>query len=325
MRTTLKKLLLTFCLLLSLILLSAFRYDDSYNLTRIQFANLLGMSLLDALPDLACADADFSDLNDEQKRQAAVVVGSGIMNGFSDGRFRPDTPLRNHEVLHYLERTWQFLRVNAPETRIVQKIGRIVGLGRSEFYRNSKSSYSIFPEKAKSFEFAETEVFNRIRNLLFDDTVEHEFSLTIEDSLTRKPLARAFIAINDRAFAANESGVVIANDLHGSELEILVSAPGYVPLKLKRSFMQKTKVRLRLRPIRPKVVVRAISEDKGLPLSDFEARMGNAVWKKANKGQVMIRGEFSGYHQIQVRREKSKTVSRNVFLSEEPVELEMKL
>ena len=320
-----KKLALPILMLLSVVVLSAFRFDNSHIVTRIQLADLIGMVLLQTLPDLNCSEAEFPDLDAGQKKQVAVVANLAIMNGFFDGKYRPEMPLRNHEVLHYLDRAWQFLKANAPESRTERKIGRIVGLGRREFYRNQNSSYSIFPEMSKGFDYTEKATLKRIRDLLISDSHEQKLTLIVEDSLTRNPLVGAFVAVNDKALVANESGIVMVENLKDEELEILVSAPGYVPLKLKRSFLQKKKVRLRLRPVRPKVLIRAFSEKENLPLSEFEARIDDSNWKKACNGKVEIRGQLSGYHQIQVRKEKSEIISRNVFLSEDPVKLEMKL
>ncbi len=313
-------------LLLSFVLtFSAFRFSRVDSASRLDLALVLQKIVQQAIPDLSIPAVEFSDLSAEKMTSIAAVTGFRIMSGFPNGEFRPKQVLRNHELLHYLHRTWQILRINAPSAKITRQLAQLVGMGRNRFYANLRSSYSIFSDQAKSSELAEYHVLGRICQLLELKKSGEELKITLEDAILHKPINEAYLSINSEAYAVDANGQIVVNNIKDRSLEILASAPGYYPLLLKRDKMQKKHLRLRLRPVRSKIVVRAKKKRDGQPLKRFMVRFDNGNEYSTDSGEIVLKSVLPGYYQIQVFAEGYRTTSKNVCVNRGEIELEASL
>ncbi len=306
--------------------LSAFTTNNRHYLKRIELAMLIQEILC-----RSCCESDeyrysphFADIDADEIATIAAVTGQKIMNGFADGTFRPEEPLRNHEVLHYLHRTWQFLHKNARENTLTSQLGRMVGMGRKNFYRHNVSSYSIFAEAAKPGDFAETCVISRIRNGLLLDDDSDQVVITVNDALSAKPVGGAFAVIDRQVFVTDDSGRVSMQkyrfDSH--RLEILVTSEGYHPIKLKRNLLQKNVLHINLRPLKGKIRVTAVDEETGRQIDKFSAHINGEIAGVSESGELILKPEYAGYHQIRVVSEDGRSFKKNVYSSEGITDIE---
>lgn len=309
-------------LLVSAITFSAFRFSHVVNISRYELALVIEKILRQAMPDLSVTAVEFIDLNNDGQLAISAVTGFRIMSGFPNTEFRPDQSLRNHELLHYLYRTWQILRMNAPSAKMTRQMAKLVGMGRNRFYSNLGSSFSVFSEQARSYELADYKVLNRICQILELEEQAQDLRITIEDAGFHKPITEAYVAVNSNAFAVDANGEVLVSSIKDRYLEILASAPGYYPLLLKRDRMQKNHLRIRLRPIRSTVAIRAKKKSDGKKLEKFKVRLDNGSEYSTDSGEILLEKVLPGYYEIQISAEGHRKVIRNICANDESIELE---
>lgn len=322
LKKKLSKAGLLFLLLVSALTFSAFRFSHVDNISRYDLALVIQKIVRRAIPDLSMTAVEFNDLNHDRQLAISAVTGFRIMSGFPNAEFRPDQTLRNHELLHYLYRTWQILRMNAPSAKITRQMARLVGLGRNRFYSNLGSSYSVFSEQARSYELADYKVLSRVCQILELEEQAQDLRITIEDAGFHQPITEAYVAINSNAFAVDANGEVFISSIKDRSLEILASAPGYYPLLLKRDRMQKNHLRIRLRPIRSTVAIRAKKKADGKPLEKFRVRLDNGSEYSTDSGEILLEKVLPGYYEIQIIAEGHQKVIRNICAHDESIELE---
>lgn len=317
-----KKINQALILLLSVILLSAFSSVKKDQISRFELALALNHLLLSAMPDASVKAPEFPDLSAEEQKQISVTSGLRIMSSFAGGEFKPQKTLHNHEVLHYLHRTWQVLKANARKSELTRELGKIVGLGRQNFYANLASSYTIFSESDTSFAPAKREILDKIYRLGENEKQLAQISISIEDAKLRQALPGAFVSINSHAYVADDSGKLLVSGLLSQDYEILVSAPGYHSLKFKRNLRQKSRLKLRLRPVQGKILVKAFSQQNREKIKRFSVRLIDGDELHTDSGEVLLKPPASGYYEIEVCAEGHAAFKKKVFASKDLVEIE---
>lgn len=315
-----KKAVAAVVLAASILLLSAFSFKQNGLVTRFVLAQVLNQILVDAIPNLALEAKGFPDLDFKQSSQISAVTGLGIMGSFASGEFCPESEIRNHEVLHYLHRTWLVLRANVPASTVTLKLAKIVGLGRHDFFRNRTSSYSLFSESSQSSDQAELETIVRIRRILEMEKETGKIYISITDSQRKIPVRNAFVAINSHAYAVEDSGKLIVSGIKQDSYEVLVSAPGYHSLRLKRNLLQNSKLNLKLRPLHGKILVKALEREKMKQIERFSVRFGDEIHNTEN-GEILVKPPVSGYYDLEVMVSGKKNWQKKVFADKDVVEL----
>lgn len=325
------KTFLVFALFIPTItLLSAFKFSDSVTISRLEFAALIQTIVLKALPDSinSAPENKFNDISAKELALTNIVTGYKMMDGFPDGSFRPDDSLRNHEILWYLNRSWEFLRVNAPESLEAQKLGKIIGLSRSRYYRNLRSSFSIFPETSEPGDIAQRNVLKKLRSIFgLESQEKSEVLVSLVDMVTGKPVENAFLAVDSAVFATNQDGQVSfsIDSECDAKYEILVSAEGYQTTSLKRDSLQKKKIRLKLKPLKAQFVIRAYSENDGKAIEKFLVRMNETAVRNSIAGVAVLKTRDSGYHLLKIEAAGFETLEKRVYSGKHTLELDVSL
>ncbi|GEM_PF-6075015 len=323
----LKKFLLALILIIVLTGLSAFNHSFKNLVSRYDLGVMINQILETTLPDLNAETRIFADLSESEMEKIRIVTSLRVMNGFPQNEFRPSLPLRNHEVLHYLHRAWQVLQANAPENQVTARLALSVGFGRNLFYRNLGSSYSIFSANARAGDFAGQEILERVKQLLKIEPASGELRIVVEDALTGNPVKDAFVGINSQACAADSYGEIKVAGLanHDGEIGIIVSAPGYHSLKFKRNFLQKNTLRIKLRPVKSRILIKAFSRKTGEEIKTFRVQLNDGAIVATDQGEVILKPEFCGYHEIKVLGQNREVFKKNVYAAAETIEINARL
>ncbi|MEW6708979.1 MAG: hypothetical protein AB1403_04085 [Candidatus Riflebacteria bacterium] len=322
-----KKILLALVLLIIFTCLSAFNHSFKNRVSRYDLGVMINQILEKALPDIAAETKTFSDLSESELERIRIVTSLRVMNGFPQNEFKPSLPLRNHEVLHYLHRAWQVLQASAPGSQAAARLALSVGFGRNLFYRNLGSSYSIFPGNARAGDFADQELLERVKQLLEIESRPGDLRIIVEDALTGNPVKDAFVGIESQACAADSYGEIAVAGLanHDGEIGIIVSAPGYHSLKFKRNLLQKNTLRIKLRPVKSRILIKAFSRKTGEEIRTFRVQLNDGAIVATDQGEVVLKPEFCGYHEVKVLGQNREVFKKNVYAAAETIEINARL
>ncbi|MFZ5950434.1 MAG: S-layer homology domain-containing protein [Candidatus Rifleibacteriota bacterium] len=322
-----KRIMLALILVIVFTCLSAFNHSFKNRVSRFDLGVMINQILETTLPDITAETRPFSDLSESEMKKIRIVTALRIMNGFPQNEFRPSLPLRNHEVLHYLHRTWQVLQASAPRNKITARLALSVGFGRNLFYRNLGSSYSIFSGTARAGDYAGQELLERVKHLLRFESTSGELRILVEDALTGNPVKDAFVGIDSQARAADSYGEITVAGLadHDGEIGIIVSAPGYHSLKFKRNLLQKNTLRIKLRPVKSRILIKAFSRKTGEEIKNFRVQLNDGAIVATDQGEVVLKPEFCGYHEIKVLGQNREVFKKNVYAAAETIEINARL
>lgn len=310
----------------SVLFLSAFRFGDNKSVSRFELARFIQELVLKALPDAQGSIElfEFDDLSGSES--ISVTTGYRIMAGFSDGSFRAEDGLRNHEVLWYLGRTWEFLRVNAPEKEETKILGKLVGFNRDRFYMNIKSSFSLFSSNSVAYEQANVKVLSELRQIFkMKSPVQKNMEISLIDCSSGRPVYPAFIAVNSSVYAVDDQGVAkVSLDKGDKEkYEILISADGYQTLLFKRDLLQMKNTQFSLKPFNGQVIIRAFSEIDKKPIKVFSVNLDESKTRTSIDGVTVIKGLERGSHQLKIESSGCAPIHKKMYSGQPITELDV--
>ena len=311
--------------------LTAFRFESERPVTRLQLARVLNQVVLKALPDAKdmVGEKKFADLNPLQLKSVAACLETGIVCGFPDYSFRPEKPVRNHEILWYLKKTLKLLESNAPDHKITRKLRKLAGFNRSVFYKNIDSSFALFRPEEHYENSADISVLNRIKvRLGLSENFARNLKVRVVDAISKKPIGLGFIAVDGQTYMVKDNGEVNINagDKNGSKkFAFLVSCPGYKTLRFKRDRLQKDLITLRLRPARSQIFMSAVSGCNNEKIKDFAIEIDGKKQKKSIDGIVAVSNVDCGYHNITISAAGFLTARKLVKIEDETLKLKVSL
>jgi hypothetical protein len=303
-----------------IIFLSAFAPAPEKHLTRIGLSQLIGEIIVAAIPDhdFSVTEVSFTDLVAEQINKVFTTSSTGIMKGFPDKTFRPDQKVTNREFLWYLYRAFDFLRLNAPKALTTKRLAKIVGYNRRDFFYHIESSFSIFFDKTRVDAFVSLHDSERFRRQIFADPDHINTRLLIIDAFTKKPIFPAYAVISNNTVVSDRNGkarIEFTPDPPG-DYEIFISAPGYRNLTLKRSFLQKNDLKIRLKPITTNLTIRVIDNQKKKPVQKFFTTLTDQKIEFNYNENSIIKNLSEGYHDLKIEAEGFKPVIKSIYAKE---------
>ncbi|MGM0598456.1 MAG: hypothetical protein ACQETH_01450 [Candidatus Rifleibacteriota bacterium] len=290
--------------------LTAFRFDNDKQVTRLQLARVLNQIVLKALPDTKdmAGEENFVDLSSLQTKSVAASLETGIVCGFPDSSFRPERAVRNHEILWHLKKTLKFLESNAPDHEITRLLRKLAGLNRSKFYKNIGSSFALFSPEEHYENFADSSVLNKIKiRLGLSDNFDRKFKIKFVNTLSKKPVKHGFIAVDGSSYSINSNGEAIISvnrkTSKSKKFAFLVSCPGYKTLRFKRDRLQKDRMTIRLTPATSQIIMSVFSRNNNKAVKNFWIDIDGKKQKKSNDGVVAVKPVDCGYHNIKIEAE----------------------
>ncbi len=238
--------------------LSAFTVvKNTRYMTRFDTAQLLESIIFEVMAENKCGSLPgveekitYSDLNSIQQETIQNVLNYKLMSGYSDGSFRPDEPMRNLELVAYLQQTTVFLREFAPESEITKNLFRFLSYNEEPEYAFEYTAFN-FPEGLKTpGRLTSKNLAAELAKRLISSSEEDFYVLNgrIVCANTGKAINTAFISANRKAVQADENGYFeIKLPKENPSAEIFAVADNYLPIELKKDLTLSTSVTLRLR------------------------------------------------------------------------------
>lgn len=221
-------------------------------MTRLDMANLMEEILNDAsIAPSHYPLPEFSDLSKEKSSSIQKVLKHKIMNGYEDGSFRPNAPIRNLEVIAYLQRLNSFLRKSNPAAKSTKQLFRFLSYNEDPGFALERNSLDLNQGRESPNSITSKELLSELFNKLTLKGKSRHIILSgkIIDSLNGNPVEKAFISVNHQAIAADEKGHFTFTLSSGQKkAEIFAAADGYLPTELCKDLNISSNVLIRLRP-----------------------------------------------------------------------------
>lgn len=235
------------------IFLSAFTSDlNTLYMTRLDMAYLMEEILNDAsISSSNYPLPKFTDLSEERRSSLEKVLKHKIMNGYEDGSFRPNAPMRNLEVIAYLQRLNSFLRKSNPESKSTKLLFRFLSYNEDPSFALERGYLDLIQGKESPNSITSKETFTELFNKLTIKGKSQYILLCgkIVDSLSGNPVEKAFISVNHQALAADEKGCFTFTLAPGQKkAEVFAAAEGYLPTELCKDLNMGNNLIIRLRP-----------------------------------------------------------------------------
>ncbi len=255
LKNPITKIVIVVFLCSSILFLSAFTCQkETKYLTRLELAVVLEKILDDTSIELKIKNGkSFSDLSKGQYKSIENIIKSEIMDGFSDGTFRPDKPMYNIEVVSYLQKLTGFLRKYKPNSFQAKQLFRILSYNEEATIAFEYSPQN-FPKGLEQPNGLTPKSFAvEITNKLIPNQNESErfvFSGKIIDSVSNKPIVNAYISANSNAMAVDKDGRFMFNlDKNTKTADLFAAADGYQPLEIRKDLNLSRNITIRLKPI----------------------------------------------------------------------------
>lgn len=251
-----KRLTALLSLLLVLLLLSAFHTGRSDNrLNRAELSLLLETILEESyiVPDFANLP-HFTDLAHDRAMSISRVLSCRIIEGFSDGSFRPDEPVRNIETLHYLQKTAEFLRNNSTDSFIASRLMRALNYQNSPgvIFADAADKKLFLKELADAVGFIEKKAMSNLVAAILGKDENRQCQLTgrVINAITGNPVACAYIAGEKRTAVTDEAGYfkIDFTGIKQKNVLLLAAAEDFMPLEIKKDLSLSSDIVFRLRP-----------------------------------------------------------------------------
>ena len=253
-KNTVQKIATVIFLCIGTLFLSAFTYNpESPYMTRLEMAILLENILTDA--SISAEDAsmpDYSDLSKQQKASISKVLSLKIMNGFSNNTFRPDVPMRNLEVISYLQKATEHIRNINPESEVAKRLFRFLSYNEDPGFAFEYDSLNLPKDLEQPNEQTCKQLFGELSNIFLNTKQNSSITLTgqIISSIDTKPVTTAYVSANRKATAVDKNGrFTIELEENQSIADIFATADGYHPTELRKDLKFGSDVTIRLRPV----------------------------------------------------------------------------
>ncbi len=242
----------------SIFFLSAFTIPkENKHLTRLELAILMERIINEASIKINKTEKNqsisFSDLSKNQYISIEKVLKFKIMDGYADNTFRPNNPLRNLEVISYIQKLTEVIRNYNPDSYQAKQLFRFLSYNEEPTIAFEYSSHNFPKGLEQPNGFTPKSFANEIVNKLSSNQIESKdfiFSGTIIDSITKKPIANAYVAANNQAIAAEKDGkfsFVMPNN--SKTADIFAAADGYQPIEIRKDLNLSRNITLRLKPV----------------------------------------------------------------------------
>ncbi len=331
MRSLKNKLKFLIMALLAIVFLSAFTFDEKETISRYELAGFISEIVLQALPDASQVEqkAIYKDLSAKQLNSIEAALHHRIICGYADQTFRPEVTVSNQELLWYLYRTWDFLRLNAPDSSVAKKLSRLVGFEKHQFYSNLKSSFSLFKQNVLGYEPAETYLLKRLKNAFKTKGSWQKLEISLVDAVDSSPIFPGFVVVEQKAGASDNKGKLVFEfeKMPAGHYEVFASAEGYHSIKLRRDMMQAASLTLKLRPVvgQLDLKVQAKTGHKKTLVKDFKVLLNNTEQIIGKNGFLRLKRLKHGYHELQISAKGHATVNRRIYSQAGTLELEIDL
>ncbi len=253
-KNTVQKLATVIFLCIGTLFLSAFTYNtESPYMNRLEMAILLENILNDA--SISAEDVslpDYSDLTKNQKTSISKVLSLKIMNGFNNNTFRPDTPMRNLEVISYLQKTTEHIRAIKPECETAKKLFRFLSYNEDPGFAFEYDSLNLPKDLEQPNELTPKGLFAELSNLFLNKEQTNRITVTgrIISSIDAKPVTTAYVSANRKATAVDKNGCFsIELTDNQSIADIFAAADGYHSTELRKDMNFGNNITIRLRPV----------------------------------------------------------------------------
>lgn len=253
-KNTVQKIATVIFLCMGTLFLSAFTYNtESPYMSRFEMATLLENILNDA--SISARDAslpDYSDLTKNQKASISKVLSLKMMNGFNNNTFRPDTPMRNLEVISYLQKTTEYIRSIKPECETAKKLFRFLSYNEDPGFAFEYDSLNLPKDLEQPNELTSKGIFSELSNLFLNKEQTDSITVTgrIISSIDTKPVATAYVSVNRKATAVDKNGCFsIELSDNQSIADIFAAADGYHSTELRKDMNFGSNITIRLRPV----------------------------------------------------------------------------
>ena len=239
----------------SILFLSAFTFQkESKYLTRLELAVLLEKILDDTSLELKIKnEKSFLDLSKSQYKSIEKIIKSEIMDGFSDGTFRPNKPMYNIEVVSYMQKLTEFLRKYKPDSFQAKQLFRILSYNEEATIAFEYSPQNFPKGLEKPNGLTPKSFAIEITNKLIPNQNETEkfvFSGRIIDSISNKPVVNAYISANNNAMAVEKDGrFTFLLDKYTKTADLFAAADGYQPLEIRKDLNLSRNITIRLKPL----------------------------------------------------------------------------
>lgn len=254
LKKTATKVMFAFFLCLATLFLSAFRFNDNSEfMTRLDMASLMEDILEEA--SVESDDGFISDFNDislEQTKSINRILKYKIMNGYADNSFKPDEPIRNLEVIGYLQRLSVFLRSYDPSNKVAKRLFRFLSYSEDPAFALEYSANSSLKGLETSSGFTDKKVAAELVCRLTEcKTSSFMYVLRgqVVSSVTGKAIRNAYVAADRKALEVDVDGSFSMKfSGNNAVVNIFAAAEGYKPMEISKDLSLGDNIVFRLKP-----------------------------------------------------------------------------
>lgn len=252
LKNTDNKFLTVIFLCIGALFLSAFTVNpQSDYMTRLEMASLMEEILNEAGINADSEDMPtFSDLSQQEKSSIQNVLKFKIMDGFVDNSFRPSAPMRNLEVISYLQKLTELVRKINPECLQAKMLFRFLSYNEDHSFAFEYDSlnlpFGLRNPNDKTAKSITRELYNTLTNNVSQYVI---ISGQIISSIDEKPISTAFISVNREATDVDANGqfqIELSKDVQIAD--IFAEAEGYQPTEIRKDLKFGSNMTIRLRP-----------------------------------------------------------------------------
>lgn len=251
-KNTAMKIVTVIFLCMGVMFLSAFTQSPkpSY-MTRFEMASLMEEILNNARINAnALSLPSFSDLSDLQCRTIRKVLVLKIMSGFADNTFRPSEPMRNLEVVSYLQKLTELIRKQNPESEQAKKLFRFLSYNEDHRFPFEYNS-TAFPDGLQNpSKLTSKDLFKELSDVLTCKTGNyHTLYGQIINSFNTKPITTAYVSVNQKAVKVDENGRFKIELRKSIKIaDVFAAADGFHSAELRKDLTFGNNITIRLRP-----------------------------------------------------------------------------
>lgn len=253
LKNTVIKSVTVIFLCIGVLFLSAFTTGNQQSdcMTRLEMASLMEEILSDAGIDSNVSSLpSFCDLGELQSKSISKVLRFKLMGGFTDKTFRPSTPMRNLEVISYLQKLTELIRMIDPESEQSKKLFRFLSYNEDHGFAFEYNSSNLPIGLQNPNEQTSKNTLNELYYILTSRSSNYYvISGQIISCIDGKPISHAFISVNEKAVSVDHKGQFNIELSKDSDIaDIFAAADGYQPTELRKDLNFGSNVTIRLRP-----------------------------------------------------------------------------
>lgn len=343
-------------LLMSVFLLTGFRFV-LYSPGVVKFATRFEAArcindVLTASGIVNSSDAEvieFLDLTGRRARAVSSTTGMYLMEGFSDGSFRPDSPISSFELLH----TWaKLMRLVTPKVQTGRKDSHrdpaetcnlerdvlfLIETGVMPDSFSLAASHDASGDNCFSRELSTgsdripTSILTEIHVRTLEKLPELNAKATFvsselprfrlkgiaKDAVSQKPLSQARLTANGTTVPVSDTGEFsVANLEENSILEIFAAASGYRSFTARYRITQDNDIVVLLRPQPAAIEISTVCSATRKPVSGALVSISGRTDRTNAAGKVSFKGLGAGYYMMSVTAEGYQTTDSLVALND---------